>query len=112
MRGAMVARDPLRARAGCAIWGSSALQNGGGARCNAQSGARAGMGAGDPARNGRGEKRVRWRCDMSEHPHIRLNNVDIAWDLGRGDLSFFGLDSVLFWTNPSMYRLLAPLVDE
>jgi anti-anti-sigma regulatory factor len=49
---------------------------------------------------------------MSERPSIRLNSVDIAWDLERGALSFFGLDSVLFWTNPSMYRLLSPLVEE
>ncbi len=49
---------------------------------------------------------------MADHPSIRLNNVDIAWDLERGDVSFFGLDSVLFWTNPSMYRLLKPLVEE
>jgi len=48
---------------------------------------------------------------MSERPNIRLNSVDIVWDLERGGLSFFGLDSVLFWTNPSMYRLLAPLVE-
>lgn len=59
---------------------------------------------------GRGDA-VRWRA-MSERAHIRLNSVDIAWDLRRGDLSFFGLDSVLFWTNPSMYRLLCPLVEE
>lgn len=49
---------------------------------------------------------------MADQAHIRLGSVDIAWDLRRGDLSFFGLDSVLFWTNPSMYRLLCPLVDE
>jgi rsbT co-antagonist protein RsbR len=49
---------------------------------------------------------------MSDHARIRLNSVDIEWDLRRGDLSFFGLDSVLMWTNPSMYRLLCPLVDE
>ena len=49
---------------------------------------------------------------MTSHPSIRLNDVDIEWDLDRGNLSFFGLESVLFWTNPSMYRLLAPLVEE
>ncbi|MBL9101069.1 MAG: hypothetical protein JNL82_08935 [Myxococcales bacterium] len=49
---------------------------------------------------------------MTGRAHIRLNSVDIEWDLHRGDLSFFGLDSVLFWTNPSMYHLLCPLVDE
>lgn len=49
---------------------------------------------------------------MPAPPSIRVNNVDIEWDLARGDLRFFGLDAVLFWTDPSMYRLLAPLVDE
>jgi rsbT co-antagonist protein RsbR len=49
---------------------------------------------------------------MANRPSIRLNDVDIEWDLERGNVSFFGLDAVLFWTNPSMYRLLAPLVEE
>jgi rsbT co-antagonist protein RsbR len=49
---------------------------------------------------------------MVNRPSIRLNDVDIEWNLERGNVSFFGLDSVLFWTNPSMYRLLAPLVEE
>ncbi len=49
---------------------------------------------------------------MERRPSIRVNQVDIAWDLDRAELTFFGLDSVLFWTDPSMYRLLAPLVDE
>lgn len=52
------------------------------------------------------------RVDPAERANIRLGSVDIEWDLRRGDLSFFGLDSVLMWTNPSMYRLLCPLVDE
>lgn len=55
---------------------------------------------------------IGYRPRMSGRAHIRLNSVDIEWDLQRGDLSFFGLDSVLFWTNPSMYHLLCPLVDE
>lgn len=49
---------------------------------------------------------------MERRPSIRVNQVDIEWDLDRAELRFFGLDSVLFWTDPSMYRLLAPLVDE
>lgn len=49
---------------------------------------------------------------MERRPSIRVNQVDIEWDLDRAELKFFGLDSVLFWTDPSMYRLLAPLVDE
>jgi signal transduction histidine kinase len=43
---------------------------------------------------------------------IELNRVPIQWDLDRGSLSFFGLSSVMFWTDPSMLRLLEPLVDE
>jgi rsbT co-antagonist protein RsbR len=49
---------------------------------------------------------------MPPQPSIRVGSVDIEWDLTRGDLRFFGLDSVLFWTNPSLYHLLAPLVEE
>ncbi len=48
---------------------------------------------------------------MSSKHEITLNNVPIAWDLEAGDLSFFGLQSVLFWLNPSLYRMLKPLVD-
>lgn len=49
---------------------------------------------------------------MSEQPSILLNQVPIVWDLNRGDLSFFGISSVLFWANPSLYRMLAPLCEE
>lgn len=49
---------------------------------------------------------------MERRPAIRVNQVDIEWDLDRGDLRFFGIDSLLLWTDPSMLRLLAPLVDE
>ncbi len=43
---------------------------------------------------------------------IELNRVPIAWDLDRGSIRFFGVSSVMLWTDPSMLRLLAPLVDE
>jgi rsbT co-antagonist protein RsbR len=49
---------------------------------------------------------------MSTQPSIQVGNLDIEWDLERGDVRIFGLDSVMFWTNPSLYRLLAPLVEE
>ena len=49
---------------------------------------------------------------VAERPSIRINDVDFVWDTERGDLSVTGLNSVLFWTDPSMYRLLAPLVEE
>ncbi len=43
---------------------------------------------------------------------IELNRVPIEFDLDRGTLSFFGLSSALFWTDPSLLRLLQPLADE
>lgn len=49
---------------------------------------------------------------MSDYPSIQLNQVPIVWDLERGDFTFFGLSSVLFWANPSLYRMLAPLCEE
>ena len=48
---------------------------------------------------------------MSSKHEITLNHVPIGWDLEAGELSFFGLQSVLFWLNPSLYRMLKPLVD-
>ncbi|MGB1275169.1 MAG: STAS domain-containing protein, partial [Nannocystaceae bacterium] len=33
-------------------------------------------------------------------------------DLTNGELSFFGLPSVLFWANPSMYRMLKAFADQ
>ncbi len=48
---------------------------------------------------------------MTEKHSITLNNVPIAWDVSAGNLSFFGLQSVLFWINPSLYRMLKPLVE-
>lgn len=49
---------------------------------------------------------------MSNRASITLHQAAIEWLLDEGDLRFFGLSSVLFWANPSMYRMLAPLVDE
>lgn len=40
------------------------------------------------------------------------NDVPIEIDLSAGTLSFFGIPSALFWLDPSMYRMLAPLVQE
>ncbi len=42
---------------------------------------------------------------------IVLNQVPIEWDLAAGNFTFFGIPAVLFWLNPSMYRMLRPLVD-
>lgn len=49
---------------------------------------------------------------MSTQCSTRIGKLDIDWNLERGELLIFGLDSVMFWTNPSLYRLLAPLVEE
>ena len=44
--------------------------------------------------------------------HATVQNVPIDIDLQAGTLSFFGLPSALFWLNPSLYRMLAPLIQE
>ena len=41
-----------------------------------------------------------------------LNSVPLEIDLEKGSYSFFGLPAVTFWLNPSLYRMLAPLVKE
>ena len=43
---------------------------------------------------------------------LELNNAPIVWDLKNGSLSFFGIDSALFWTDPSLVRMLLPLAKE
>jgi len=49
---------------------------------------------------------------MEDVHQIVLNQVPIDWNLTTGELSFFGLSSVLFWANPSMYRMLKAFVDQ
>lgn len=49
---------------------------------------------------------------MEELPSITINNAPITWNPAAGDVSFFGISSVLFWTNPSLFRMLEPLVEE
>lgn len=49
---------------------------------------------------------------MNDPLSITINSVPIVWDPPTGDFTFFGLSSVMFWTNPSMFRLLEPLVEE
>ncbi len=48
---------------------------------------------------------------MARTHEVTLNQVPIRWDLDAGELSFLGLPSVLLWANPSLYRMLKPLVD-
>ncbi len=43
---------------------------------------------------------------------LELNKTPIVWDLKNGNLSFFGMDSALFWTDPSLVRMLSPLAKE
>jgi hypothetical protein len=43
---------------------------------------------------------------------IELHQVPIVWDLDKGNLSFFGMDSSLFWTDPSLMHMLTPLAEE
>lgn len=43
---------------------------------------------------------------------IELHQVPIVWDLNKGNLSFFGMDSSLFWTDPSLMHMLTPLAEE
>lgn len=49
---------------------------------------------------------------MDPRTSITINNVPIVWQTDAGDLSFFGISAVLFWANPSLFRMLQPLVDE
>lgn len=46
--------------------------------------------------------------DASTHT-IELNRATLTWELDQGKLSFFGLPSALFWIDPSLYHMLAPL---
>ena len=43
---------------------------------------------------------------------VEIHKAPIIWDLENGNLSFFGLDAALFWTDPSLIRVLAPLAGE
>ena len=43
---------------------------------------------------------------------VELNRATFDWHLDQGRLSFFGIPSVLFWLDPSLLRMLRPLVEE
>ena len=43
---------------------------------------------------------------------IELHRAPIHWDLENGIISFFGIDSAMFWTDPSLVNMLAPLAEE
>ncbi len=48
----------------------------------------------------------------NRRPSIEVSHAAIAWDLDAGSVSFFGIPSALFWTDPSLLRMLAPLAEE
>jgi hypothetical protein len=43
---------------------------------------------------------------------IELQRARFEWDLSAGTRSFFGLHSVLLWSNPSLMLMLEPLANE
>ena len=43
---------------------------------------------------------------------VVLNRAPIAWELRKGTFTFFGINSVLFWIDPSIRTILQPLADE
>lgn len=45
-------------------------------------------------------------------PSIKVNDVDITWNVEDGTFTFFGIPSALFWINPSMLTMLQPLAKE
>jgi rsbT co-antagonist protein RsbR len=49
---------------------------------------------------------------MDSRPSLTVNGVEFVWEPAAGDISFFGISSVLFWANPSLFRMLEPLVEE
>src|SRR5690606_18452410 len=64
------------------------------------------------SRRRRGGDRVGRIGDVMAQTHeITLNKVPLRWDLDAGDLTFLGIPSVLFWANPSLYRMLRPLAE-
>src|SRR5688572_24314035 len=45
-------------------------------------------------------------------PSLEILGAELAWDLGRGTISSAGLQAALFWLDPSLLWMLAPLADE
>lgn len=43
---------------------------------------------------------------------IVINDVPIEWDFEKGNVSFFGINSALFWLSPSLSYMFAPIVEE
>ncbi len=58
------------------------------------------------------ELEARVRASSPNHFAIELEKVPIQWQLDQGNLSFFGLPAALFWLDPSLVRMLQPLIAE
>lgn len=52
------------------------------------------------------------KSEKTDICRIEVNRVPVEWDLEKGEFTFFGIPTALFWLNPSLYRMLAPLVAE
>jgi rsbT co-antagonist protein RsbR len=50
--------------------------------------------------------------NVAETHSIELNQARFVWQPESGELTFFGLPSVLFWADPSLRHMLAPLAEE
>ena len=49
---------------------------------------------------------------MNHTNEIELNGAPVKWSLEQGTFTFFGINSALFWLNPSLLSMLQPLADE
>lgn len=43
---------------------------------------------------------------------VEINQIPIHWDLNKGVMTFYGIDSALFWIDPSISNMLVPIVEE
>lgn len=43
---------------------------------------------------------------------VEVHRIPIRWDLEKGILTFFGMDSALLWTDPSISNMLEPIAEE
>lgn len=47
-----------------------------------------------------------------DRPSIVVNQVPIEWSASRDRFTFFGLEAIIFWKDPSLLSILRPLRDE
>lgn len=48
----------------------------------------------------------------AEDPSIKVLGTDLAWDVAAGTCSSAGMRSAMFWLDPSLLWMLAPMADE